>query len=98
MIRPVRSERPAPRRFDPTARPASAGERAALWVQFGVTLALELAFAVAGWTLFKYLPYLTIEPWQKVGFQVLLGAAFVAFGLRGLRLWRRLRPGSDPAN
>ena len=96
MIAPARPDRPAPRRFDPAARPPSAGERAALWLQLGVTVALEVAFLVAGWTLVKYLPALAIEPWQKVAFQVGLGAAFLAFGLRGLRLWRRLRQGSPP--
>ena len=97
MIGPAGPERPARRRFDPALAPPSAAERAALWLQLGVTVALEAAFLVAGWTLFKYLPALTIAPWQKVAFQVGLALAFAAFGLRALRLWRRLRPPAPPA-
>jgi hypothetical protein len=83
--------RPAPeRRFDPAARPPSPEERAGLWVQLALVLALEAAFLAAGGTLFKYLPALTIEPWQKVAFQAGLALAFLVFGLRALRIWRRL--------
>ena len=90
-------ERPEPRRFDPQAAAPSPGERAALWLQLGVVAALEAAFLVAGWTLWKSMPALPIAPWQKVAFQVGLGLAFAAFGLRALRLWRRLRrPGPPP--
>ena len=91
MIATPGPERPRPRRFDPAAASPSAGERAALWLQLGVTLALEVAFLAAGWTLWKSLPGLPIEPWQKVAFQAGLALAFAAFGLRALRLWRRLR-------
>jgi hypothetical protein len=93
---PVDPERPAPRRFDPGAHPPSDVERAALWLQLGLVLALEAAFLVAGWTLLKYLPGLAIAPWQKVAFQAGLGLAFVAFGMRGLRIWRRLRTPAAP--
>jgi len=62
-----------------------------LWLQFGLVLALEGAFLLAGWTLFKSLPHLPIAPWQKVAFQVGLALAFVVFGLRARRLGRRLR-------
>ena len=80
------------RRSDPAARPpANAAERAALWLQFALALSLEAAFLLAGWTLYKSLPHLPIEPWQKVAFQVGLALAFAVFGLRALRLWRRLR-------
>ncbi len=96
MIDPAGPERPAPRRFDPLSAPASRAERAALWLQLGVTLALEAAFLVAGWTLYKSLPALTIEPWQKVAFQVGLALAFAAFGVRALKLWRRLRGPAAP--
>ena len=96
MIGRVDPERPSPRRFDPSAVPVSGVERAAVWLQFGVTLALEAAFLVAGWTLFKYLPAMTIAPWQKVAFQAGLGLAFAAFGLRAIRLWRRLHAPSPP--
>jgi hypothetical protein len=89
--------RPPARRFDPAAAPPSPAERAALWLQFGVALALEAAFLVAGWTLYKYLPDLAIEPWQKVAFQVGLGLAFAAFGLRALGIWRRLHAAAPPA-
>jgi hypothetical protein len=34
---------------------------------------------------------LPIEAWQKVAFQVGLALAFAVFGVRALRLWRRLR-------
>ena len=94
------------RASDPAARPpANAAERAALWLQFALALSLEAAFLLAGWTLYKSLPYLPIEPWQKVAFQVGLALAFAVLGLRALRLWRRLRapvtdatrPGDDPA-
>jgi hypothetical protein len=89
--------RPPVRRFDPASAAPSRAERAALWLQLAVALALEAAFLVAGWTLFKYLPVLAIEPWQKVAFQVGLGLAFAFFGLRALRIWRRLHPGTPPA-
>ena len=89
-------ERPAPRRFDPQSAPPSRVERAALWLQLGVVAALEAAFLAAGWTLVKYLPALPIEPWQKVAFQAGLGLAFVAFGLRGVRIWRRLHRAAPP--
>jgi hypothetical protein len=85
------------RRFDPSAAPSTAVERAALWLQLGVTLALEAAFLLAGWTLYKYLPALQIAPWQKVAFQVGLGLAFAAFGLRAIRLWQRLHAPTPPA-
>ena len=90
----------ATRRRDLRAERAPVGaERAALWLQFGLALVLEAAFLAAGWTLVKSLPYLPIEPWQKVAFQVGLGLAFLVFGLRALRLWRRLHAGAttDPA-
>lgn len=97
MIGPVGPERPVRRRFDPRSAPPSPAERAALWFQLGLTLALEAAFLVAGWTLAKSLPALMIPPWQKVAFQVGLALAFSAFGLRALRLWRRLRTPAPPA-
>ena len=50
-----------------------------------------MALIAAGWTLYKYLPAMQLGTAQKVMFQVGLAAAFVAFGLRGLALWRRLR-------
>ena len=97
MIENAPPGRPPGRRFDPAGTPTSPAERAALWLQWGVTVALEAAFLVAGWTLYKYLPALQIAPWQKVAFQVGLGLAFAAFGLRALRLWRRLHPPVPPA-
>ena len=96
MIGRVDPERPEPRRFDPQAAPPSGVERAALWLQLGIVVALEAAFLVAGWTLAKYLPAMAIEPWQKVAFQVGLGLAFAAFGLRAVRIWRRLHSAGPP--
>ena len=76
---------PGPRRTPFRARaphgPVTGPERVALWVQFALAVALEAAFLVAGWTLFKSMPRLPIEPWQKVAFQVGLGLAFLVFGL-----------------
>ena len=90
---PGARERAAARRREAAARatPRSAAERVGLWLQLGLAVALETAFLLAGWTLYKSLPYLSIEPWQKVSFQVGLAAAFLVFALRALRLWRRLR-------
>lgn len=96
MIEPAPPARRPGRRFDPASAPPSPAERAALWLQLAVALALEAAFLVAGWTLFKYLPVLAIEPWQKVAFQAGLGVAFAFFGLRALRIWRRLHPSTPP--
>ena len=96
MIGRVDPERPEPRRFDPQAAPPGGVERAALWLQLGIVVALEAAFLVAGWTLAKYLPAMAIEPWQKVAFQVGLGLAFAAFGLRAVRIWRRLHSAGPP--
>ena len=96
MIEAHRPGRPAFRHRDPGAATPSAEERIALWLQLGLALILEVAFLVAGWTLHKYLPALGIEPWQKVAFQVGLGAAFLAFGLRARGLWRRLHAGPPP--
>jgi hypothetical protein len=79
------------RRFDPAASPPSAEERVGLWLQLVLALALAGAFVAAGWTLYKYLPDMMIEPWQKVMFQVGLAVAFVVFGRRARRLWSRLR-------
>lgn len=93
----IAAPRPEPRRFDPATAPPSPAERVGLWLQLGLAVALEVAFLVAGWTLFKYLPALAIEPWQKVAFQVGLAAAFLAFGRRALLLWRRLRRADPPA-
>ena len=91
---PGSRERAAARRRASAAdrTPASAAERAGLWLQFGLALALEAAFLLAGWTLFKSLPYLPIEPWQKVAFQVGLAAAFVVFARRAHGIWQRLHP------
>lgn len=91
--RPVRPPR---RRFDPASRPPTGAERAALWIQFGFALALVASFLAAGWTLLKFLPGLPIEPWQKVMFEVGLGAALVVFGRRAVSLWRRLHQPPDP--
>ena len=71
--------------------PKGGADRAALWVLLAFHAALEMALIAAGWTLYKYLPAMQLGTAQKVMFQVGLAAAFVAFGLRGLALWRRLR-------
>lgn len=95
----MESPRPRPvreRRFDPAAGPPSPAERAGLWLQLALVLALEAAFLAAGGTLFKYLPALAIEPWQKVAFQAGLALAFLVFGLRALRIWRRLHVAPTP--
>jgi len=85
--RPQRPDPGAPRRD----APQGSADRAALWVLLAFHVVLELALIAAGWSLFKYLPAMQLGPAQKVMFQVGLAAAFVAFGLRGLALWRRLR-------
>ena len=85
--RPHRPTHGAPRQ-EPTAGSA---DRAALWVLLAFHVVLEAALIVAGWSLYKYLPAMQLGTTQKVMFQVGLAAAFVAFGLRGLALWRRLR-------
>jgi len=86
---------PRPQRPVPGAprgkTPAGGADRAALWVLLAFHVVLELALIGAGWTLYKYLPAMQLGAAQKVMFQVGLAAAFVAFGLRGLALWRRLR-------
>jgi hypothetical protein len=66
-------------------------DRAALWTLLAFHVALEIALIAAGWTLVKYLPTMQLSGAQKAMFEVGLAAAFVAFGLRGLALWRRLR-------
>ena len=91
-MRPSPGQRP--HRPDPGAprqEPRGAADRAALWVLLGFHVAIEAALIAAGWTLYKYLPAMQLGTAQKVMFQVGLAAAFVAFGLRGLALWRRLR-------
>jgi hypothetical protein len=65
-----------------------------LWVLLAFHVALEITLIAAGWTLVKYLPAMQLGAAQKVMFEVGLAAAFVAFGLRGLALWRRLRRSS----
>jgi len=65
----------------------------ALWGLLVLHVALEVGLVVAGWTLYKYLGNIRLEPWQKVMFQVGLVAAFLWFGVRGLALWRQLRKG-----
>jgi len=94
---PPGARKPPWRVGDPPG-PLTGPERAALWVRFGLAVALELAFLVAGWTLFKSMPRLPIEPWQKVAFQVGLGLAFVVFGARALKAWRRLHPEKSTAD
>jgi hypothetical protein len=91
---PGSRERAAERRRQAAAAnpPASPAERLGLWVQFGLAVTLEAAFLWAGWTLFKSLPYLPIEPWQKVAFQVGLAVAFLVFAQRAHRIWQRLHP------
>ena len=71
--------------------PRGSTDRAALWTLFATYVALEVALVAAGWTLLKYMPTMQLPLAQKVMFQVGLAAAFVAFGWRGLQLWRRLR-------
>ena len=85
--RPQRPDHGAPR----PGAPAGGADRAALWVLLAFHGAIEIALIAAGWTLYKYLPTMQLGTAQKVMFQVGLAAAFVAFGLRGLALWRRLR-------
>lgn len=91
---PGTRERAAERRRAAADRtvPVTPAERAGLWLQFGLAVALEAAFLVAGWTLFKSLPHLPIEPWQKVAFQVGLVLAFLTFARRAYGIWRRLHP------
>jgi len=89
-VSPLTRHRPEPE----TPRketPRSGADRAALWVLLALHVALEITLIAAGWTLYKYLPAMQLGTAQKVMFQVGLAAAFVAFGLRGLALWRRLR-------
>jgi hypothetical protein len=83
LRRPEARQRPEPSR--------GSTDRAALWTLFATYLALETALVAAGWTLLKYLPNMQLPLAQKVMLQVGLLAAFVAFGWRGLSLWRRLR-------
>jgi hypothetical protein len=83
LRRPEARQRPEPSR--------GSTDRAALWALFATYLALETALVAAGWTLLKYLPNMQLPLAQKVMLQVGLLAAFVAFGWRGLSLWRRLR-------
>ena len=66
-------------------------DRAALWTLLATYVALEVALVAAGWTLLKYMPNMQLPAAQKVMLQVGLAAAFVAFGWRGIQLWRRLR-------
>lgn len=87
-----RPHRPGRGRTPGEPRPGS-GDRAALWVLLGFHLALEASLIAAGWTLVKYLPAMQLSPPQKVLCEVGIAAAFVAFGLRALALWRRLRKG-----
>jgi len=83
--------RPRPQRALRQEPAAGSADRAALWVLLGFHVVLELALIGAGWSLYKYLPAMQLGTAQKVMFQVGLAAAFVAFGLRGLALLRRLR-------
>lgn len=78
---------PGPRR-EPV--PGS-GDRAALWILLGVHAILLATLLVAAWTLLKYLPTMPLSAWQKAMFQIGIGAALVAFGLRAALLWARLR-------
>jgi hypothetical protein len=92
-VTPLSGPRPQRRdHFGPRPEPtAGSADRAALWVLLAFHGVLELALLAAGWSLYKYLPAMQLGAAQKVMFQVGLAAAFVAFGLRGLALWRRLR-------
>ena len=85
--RPQRRDHGAPRQ----ETPSGGTDRAALWVLLAFHVVLEVALIAAGWSLYKYLPAMQLSAAQKVMFQLGLAAAFVAFGLRGLALWRRLR-------
>ena len=89
-MRPAKAQRPTHEERRQEA-PSGGADRAALWVLLASHVVLELALIVAGWSLYKYLPAMQLGTAQKVMFQVGLAAAFVAFGLRGLALWRRLR-------
>lgn len=92
--RPRRPERGRPR-LDP---PTGSGDRMALWALLVFHVILLITLVAAGWTLAKVLPAMQLSPLQKVVCQVGLAAAFVAFGLRALALWRRLRksPSGSP--
>jgi len=87
-----RPRRPERGRGGAEPEPGSS-DRIALWTLLGFHVVLEVSLIAAGWTLVKYLPLMQLSPWQKVMFQVGIAAAFVAFGLRALALWRRLRRG-----
>ena len=76
--------------------PQGSTDRAALWTLLATYVALEIALVAAGWTLLKYLPNMQLPLVQKVMLQVGLLAAFVAFGWRGLSLWRRIRKPPSP--
>ena len=82
-----------PRRPEPgrPREPQSSTDRAALWTLLATYVALEVCLVAAGWTLNKYMPTMQLPVAQKVMFEVGLAAAFVAFGWRGLQLWRRIR-------
>lgn len=85
--RPRRPERARPR-ADP---PPRSGDRMALWALLAFNILLEITLVAAGWTLAKALPAMQLSPLQQVMCQLGLAGAFVAFGLRALALWRRLR-------
>ncbi len=54
-------------------------------------MALEGALVLAAITLANLWSGIRIAPWQKVGFQFGIGLALVVFGVRAVRLWKRIR-------
>jgi hypothetical protein len=68
-----------------------------LWLLLLLHVALEAALLVAGHTLFRLHSTLRLASWQKLAFGFGIAAAFVVFGVRAVRLWRRLRAGT-PTN
>ena len=92
--RPGRS----PQRADRDAPTPGAIDRAIQWVLLALHGALLASLVVAAWTLAKYLPGMPLSPLEKVMFQVGIGVALVAFGVRAVLLWRRLRRSGPKAS
>ncbi len=90
---PQRAPRHRPSAPERRAPLEGAQDRWALWLLLLVHVALEAALVVAAWTFVKSLPALPLTAAQKAMFEIGFVAAFVVFGARGFRLFRRLARG-----
>ena len=83
----ARHPNPAPERLPAGGLPP---ERWAQWLLLVLHAALITALVVAGVMYLKVMGNLSLGPWPRAGIGLGIAAALVAFGVRGVRLARRL--------